>query len=271
MTMTMKRVSIFAGAMALLAVMPPSAQAQFDGPQQPPPFPPQGPGRPGQPGQPGQPGRFPGQPPMRPMPPMGPRMSLATLPSRVLESGLGLTDEQKEKLRDIRERRPEGPPPGQGFGGPPGFGGGPGFGPGPGPNPNAAREIKAMLTDQQKQMVPQLLKDVSLLGSVGIPIDLAGTLKLTDDQRARLIVIAFHARPEFSADVQEAQESRNPEKSRGAMENLRKETRQKVFGVLTADQKTAVEKWEKDHPRPEPGGPGRRGGFDGPEGPPAYP
>jgi hypothetical protein len=260
----MKRISIFAGAVALMALLPPAAQAQFEG-QQPPPFRPQGQGRPGQPGQPGQPGRFPGQPPMGQMGPMGPRLSLATLPSRVLENGLSLTDDQKEKLRDIREQRPEGPPqgppPGQGFGGQPGFG------PGRGTNPNAAREIKAMLTDKQKEMVPQLLKDAALLGPIGIPIDLAGTIKLNEDQRAKLIQIAFHARPEFSGELQEAQESRDPEKSRSAMENLRKETRQKVFGVLTAEQKTAVEKWEKDHPRPEPGGPGRRGGFNGPGGP----
>lgn len=272
----MKRTSIFAGAVALMAMLPSVAQAQFED-QPPPPFPPQGPGRPGQPG---EPGRFPGQPPMRPMPPMGPRISLATLPPRVLENGLGLSDEQKEKLRDLREMRPEGPPQGRDFGGQPGPGGPRGFNPRPGPNPNATKEIRAILTDKQKEMVPQLLKDVALLGSVGIPIDLVGTIKLNDDQRTKLILVAFNARPEFSPEVQEAQESRDPATDRRAMENLRKATRQKVFGVLTAEQKTAVEKWEKDHPRPEPGGPGRPGGFnrpggpgglDGPDAPPPYP
>jgi len=192
--------------------------------------------------------------------------------------------------------RPGGGPGGDGQGGPPppsapgaeeqGPGGGQGQGGGPGGpggrqgfNPEEMQaimqkmnaldkatndKINAVLTDDQKAMLPGVVQLVGALQSGGIQPPALTVLNLTSVQKKQAIAIA----KETDQAVQEAMQDQDFEAARAA----RGKSREKVQALLTADQKTALAKFAKDHPQPRfggPGGPGgRQGGPGGPGGPP---
>lgn len=160
-----------------------------------------------------------------------------------------------------------------GPGGPGGRGGGPGgpggFG-GPGGRPNidfkkmedlntkATSKIEAVLTPAQKKALPGVIKEIGAMQMVQIPVETLGELKLTADQKSKIVGIAEKSQK----DLQEKMKSANGD-FRSMMpifQAARDKTHADVMLVLTAPQKATVEKYEKEHPRRGFGGGGRRGG-----------
>ena len=214
---------------------------------------PDGPGGPGCPG--GPPGHGRGRPPFG-----GPRrVSVIDLPISVLAFGLKLTDDQKDKVRqiqkDFRDQRDElMPRRGPDSGGP--------------PDrstmqanmekmrtleTDAASRMKAVLNSDQKAQLPSLLKNIESLRATGIPAELYGKLNLTDTQKKNISEIAQHAQQDMRAKMDAARLSGDFEASRSAMDQAREASHQKAMSALTAEQRAVVEQFIKDHPRPRGG------------------
>ncbi len=210
--MVKNRIAIICGTALALTLIGGSALAQA---------PAAGAGQPGQGGQ----GRGRG----------GRGASLTTLPVETLDKIVKLTPDQKTKLTVIRDKYTEDsrslrPQQGQ-----------------PADPANAAKlrelstkatqDVEALLTADQKTKWTDARKELALYSSAGIPMGLYGDLKLTDDQKKKL------------ADLQKETAAKTqgiaPDQRRAAMQ----EARQKAADVLTADQKAAVEKYNKEHPR----------------------
>src|SRR5262249_49713265 len=154
---------------------------------------------------------------------------------------------------------PGGPPPGGGPGGPPpggDFGPPPGGGPG-GPPPDfeamraalekmqgleraANKKIEALLTSDQKTALPGLLKDLQLLGSVGIPGEVIGDLKLTVDEKKQISDIVKKSRNDMQAKMEEARQSGDFGSIRELMMDSQKQTHEKAMAVLTDEQREIV-------------------------------
>ncbi len=285
---------LFSASLCLAGVLSaPAAHAQFGG-GPPPPDGPGGQGRPPFGGPPGGPGG------------MGaPRPSMtADIPMPMLEAGLSLTADQKAQIaplqRAFRSQRPpmpmggrgpqDGPPNGRGpqGGGPPMPPPGEGRGDGP-PDQGAmrgqmdamrnaqqqtSRKIEAILTPEQKQALPALLKELDALRGVGLPADLYAQLKLTSDQKTRIATIA-----------QKMQRAMRPDTNGGgqpgdfqAMQQARRQAHDDALAALTPMQQQLVQRQPRNRPPggpdggpPPPGDPdggGRRGGGDGPPPPP---
>jgi len=185
------------------------------------------------------------------------------LPLTVLSKSLGLTDEQKTKIEDIQKKAQENMR--ASFGG---FGGGGGR---PDPEEMRARfekmnedrkktdaDIMAILTDDQKKSLETLLKDAQVFMQAQLPLELAGDLKLTADQKKQISETVDKIQKAAREKTQEARENQDFETVREIMQQAQAALREKTRAVLTAEQKSMVEKWEKDNPR------GR--GFGGPGG-----
>jgi hypothetical protein len=261
---------------------------------QPPGGPPPG-GGPGGPGGFGPPGGTGGRPGM-----FGPRISVANVPLAALDAELKLSAQQKQDIKQIqdsfrKEQRalmpgfPGGP--GRGPGGPPN-GGPPGGSPPNGGPPNgtppdfeqmranmekirsldekASKQIEALLTESQKMALPDALKELGDLGPTGIPFDILGDLKLTQDQKTRLIAVSKKSQEDMRKKMDEARQSGDFQSIRDLFQTSRETTHKQIMAVLTADQRTMVENFIKEHPMRSPGGfPGGPGGFGGfPGGPP---
>jgi Spy/CpxP family protein refolding chaperone len=202
------------------------------------------------------PGRGPGRPPFG-----GPRqVTAADAPITILESGLKLTADQKEKIaqiqQDVRKKRRDlMPRPGQRPDSP--------------PDPEtmranrdkmrtldqeAAKSIGDVLTDEQKQALPGLLKEIEALRATGIPAELYGDLKLTSDQRKKITAIAQKAQESQRQAMDKARESGDFQSVRETMQKSRRQTHDKAMQVLTSEQRALVEQFIKDHPRQGPGG-----------------
>ena len=242
------------------------AQGPGDGPGGPPPG--GGFGGPGGPGRGGRGGRGGGR--------MGfggmGRPTAATVPVSAMVSALKLTDDQQTQIAAIQKdfaatRKSLMPPP------PPG-------GPqGERPDPQAMRanmekmrtaetkaenDIKALLTDDQKEALPALLKEVGDLQAAGIPTEILGTLKLTSAQKTKILAINKSQQETMRSEMDAARQSGDFSGMREKMQTMQKATHDKVMAVLTETQKQAIADWEKANPRPRGfGGPGGRGGFGG--------
>lgn len=134
----------------------------------------------------------------------------------------------------------------------------------------ADADIETVLTPAQRKQVPAMLKEMQALRGAGLPMSLAGSLKLTADQIAKLDKIAKDRAAATAKLFQGNQGDRMAAMQK--MGQLRDDARKKAMAVLNAQQKAAVEKWEKEHPRrgfmmggpggpggPTMGGPGRPG------------
>ena len=124
----------------------------------------------------------------------------------------------------------------------------------------AETEIMALLTADQKTALPDVIKALQLLRTLGIPVQLSGELKLTDEQKTALGKIAVDVQKDRDAKMKEMQEARqngDQDKMRELMQAIRPSgANAKALAILTADQKAMVEKYIKDHPQQ----PGRRPG-----------
>jgi Asp-tRNA(Asn)/Glu-tRNA(Gln) amidotransferase A subunit family amidase len=126
----------------------------------------------------------------------------------------------------------------------------------------AETEIMALLSDDQKKALPEVLKALQLLRTVGIPVQLNSDLKLTADQKKALTEVAAAIQKDRTAkmkEMQEARQNQDQDKLRELMQSMRGNggVNPKAMAILTAEQKAMVEKYIKDHPQPQGG---RRGG-----------
>jgi hypothetical protein len=125
----------------------------------------------------------------------------------------------------------------------------------------AETEILALLSDDQKKALPDTLKTLQTLQTLGIPIQVREELKLTDEQMKGLTERAAVVQKDRQAKMKEMQEAM-ANQDREKLQELAQAMRgnggpdAKAQAILTADQKAIVEKYIKDHPRPQ----GRRGG-----------
>jgi Spy/CpxP family protein refolding chaperone len=203
---------VAAGTLAFVVSLPAFAQA---------------PAAPGQPGQ-GQ-GRGQGRRGQR-------GVSLATIPVDALDSAVKLKADQRTKIQAIQDKlrtdsqalRPQ-----------------PGSPPDPANrdkmremNQKAIADIEAILTTEQKDKLKTAMAEMGTLRSVGIPLALAGSLKLTDDQKKKIA--------DISKEIREKMQNGGQGADRRA---LMQEGRTKVEAILTAEQKAAIEKYNKEHPR----------------------
>ncbi|HVK05661.1 MAG TPA: hypothetical protein VM490_19480 [Armatimonadaceae bacterium] len=178
-----------AAALSVFAV-PAFARQQQGPPGAPPPLPPGGSGGPGRfGGGPGGPGRM-GQPARMP------ELNAATVPVRALERSMGLSDDQKTRLRalaftlmeDKREAQPLPPDraamqqyqeqmraAGEKM---------------RALDAKAAKDIEALLTAEQKRKLPDVIAEAGLLRGVGLPVEATGDLGLTAEQKEKLKAIA---------------------------------------------------------------------------------
>jgi Spy/CpxP family protein refolding chaperone len=208
------------------------------------------------------------------------------VPIAALEAGLKLTDDQKTKIAKIQKdvqqsRRSMMPRPDQDGGGP--------------PDPEQMRaamdkmrskedqaksSIEAVLTDEQKQALPGLLKEIDALREAGIPAEVYGDLKLTGSQKKQLVALAKKSQDAMRAKMDSLQPGGDFESVRSAMDQSRRQAHSRAMALLTAEQRDLVQKYQQAHPRPDrgPGGPGGPEGFgpppggpDGPDGGPGGP
>lgn len=225
-----------------------------------------GPGQGGPPpGGPGGPGR-----PGGPMGMMGPVTALQ-LPMPVLEKALQLTEDQKSQIDQIkqdtnkarRDLQPPQPDPGS-----------------PPPDPEemraafdkiraldqeANKKIEAVLSDDQKKTLSNLLMQLNDFRIVGLPGEIAPELKLTSDQVQKIHDIAMKTQKAMQQIFQGGPpQGGDPGAMRDKMNSLHKKAHDSALAVLTDTQRQTVEQFEKTHPRP---GPGRFGGPGGPGGP----
>lgn len=125
----------------------------------------------------------------------------------------------------------------------------------------AETDILALLTDDQKKALPDVLKTLQMLQTLGIPVQLNADLKLTAEQTKVLTERAAVLQKERAAvakQIQEAMASQDMERVRELSQGMRGTgaADAKALAALTPEQKAMVEKYIKDHPRPQ----GRRGG-----------
>jgi len=232
------------------------------------------------PGGPGGPG---GPPPGGPGGPGGPRgrgMSAVNVPAAALAADLKLTTTQQEKIDKIQKQfqqdrsklmpaRPE-----QGAD-PTDQGGAP-------PDPEtmranfeklsslerqASKQIDTVLTADQKKALPIALKNIQSLRMAGIPAEVLGDLKLTADQKKQIASVVEKSQQSMRQKMEDARQSGDFENMRAVMTESREAMHNAAMAKLTADQKTIVEDYLKDHPQQEfePGG-GPPGGFGPPPG-----
>jgi len=121
----------------------------------------------------------------------------------------------------------------------------------------ADTDLKAVLTDDQTKLIPDMNKELAAYGAAGIPAGVLPDLKLTADQKTKITTIATDSQKEMQAKFQEAQ-ANGGQVDQAAMQEMRKASTDKVNAVLTDAQKTTLAAYRKAHPVQQ-----GRGGFGG--------
>lgn len=203
-------------------------------------------------------------------------LTLATVPVAALAGPLNLSTEQKTQIGQIQEKLQSTRRGGGGRGGP-GATGQPG---GAAPDfqammqarqqaeQTATTQMEALLTPQQKQALPAVLKDMQTLAAAGLPVQLMSTLNLSAEQKTKLADIGAKAQQALQRAFQGAQggAGNDPQAMRETMQQARAQTQQQVSAVLTDAQRAQVEAYRKENPE-RGGGPGGGGrGGNGPAG-----
>lgn len=161
------------------------------------------------------------------------RTTVSSLPVDTLDTLLKLTSEQKTKIKSIQDKlgedskslRPQ---------------------PGSQPDPadrqklrdltkKADEEIDALLTSEQRDKLKVTLKDMDTLRGVGLPPAVFADLKLTDDQKKKFEEIAKDVRDKVQGG--------------GNRRELTQDARSKAEALLTTEQRAALDKYMKEHPR----------------------
>src|SRR5262249_55198648 len=111
----------------------------------------------------------------------------------------------------------------------------------------ADKDIDAELTGEQKPLVDDLLKKLTLMRDSGIPPELYNELKLTPEQLKSL----EQAAPEIKTQRQERSTEMMSAARSGKMarvQSLMSELLPAVAAILTKEQKSMVDKYHKKHP-----------------------
>lgn len=87
----------------------------------------------------------------------------------------------------------------------------------------------------------------------GIPSGVLGDLKLTADQKKKIMAQATQSQQEMRDKRQAAQQS-GQRMSREDMMAMQKDNQDKISALLTPTQRAMVEKYTRDHPQPAFGG-----------------
>lgn len=240
----------------------------------------------------------PGGPGMSP-PFGGPRQAaVVDVPIEMLETGLSLTSDQKTKIAAIQQQfqkqrqtmRPGPGGPGGGQGNPGGPDGGPGGPDGQGRGPGGpggpmdkmrdlqqqtSKKIEALLTTSQQQMLPALLKMCDAMRATGIPAETYSDLKLTADQKTKIVAIAQKAQQTMRQNMDKARQGGSGidfEAMQATMQQARQKSQKEAFNTLSTEQRQTVDMYREAHHRPEGGlgGPPPPPG-DGDQGPPPPP
>jgi Spy/CpxP family protein refolding chaperone len=130
--------------------------------------------------------------------------------------------------------------------------------------------IKALLTDDQKKMLPDFVKELQGMQQSGIPVAILGDLKLTADQKTKITAQAEKNQTAMQQKMQDARQSGQRMSPQDRMAMM-KDAQDKVTELLTPTQRAMVEKYNRDHPNQGFGGPGggrQRGGGAGAANPP---
>ncbi len=165
----------------------------------------------------------------------GGQLSLISVPVSALKSGLKLTDDQAKKIEEIQKktradlralRQPGQQQTPEDFQKMREL------------NTKATKEIEALLNDEQKKAAPALVKEFSSFALVGLPITILESLKLTDDQKKKILEIADKTQKEMAALT--------PEERRQKGRELRQSSREEASKLLTDDQKKILEKAQQE-------------------------
>ena len=98
----------------------------------------------------------------------------------------------------------------------------------------ADEDVKAVLTEEQTKLLPDLMKETQSLVDAGLPLMLLTDLKLTPDQKKQI----GSAVDEMNGKLKEA----TPEDRKAKMKAMRKELREKMMSILTDEQKEMLKK-----------------------------
>ena len=131
---------------------------------------------------------------------------------------------------------------------------------------DANDKITAILTDDQKAKLPQLLTDATDFRDVNIPLELGLQLQLTADERQKVSDIAANERKDVAALTTGDNAITDRRALRAQTNQLRQAAHASVLAILTDVQKAQVDQYAKDHPAPQ-----RSGGGGGGATPPAPP
>jgi hypothetical protein len=120
------------------------------------------------------------------------------------------------------------------------------------------------------------MKELGAFGPAGIPLDILSELKLSADQKSRIVAISEKAQQDMRAKMDEARQNGDFQSIFQIMQSNREAVHKQAMAVLNADQRALVEKFAKEHPMRGPGGPGGfpggpGGGFGRPGGPGGFP
>lgn len=167
------------------------------------------------------------------------RVNVASLPVNVIDAIVTLNAEQKSKITaihdkyeaDVRALRPAA---------------------GAAPDPanrqkltelsrQANQDVENVLNADQKSKLQAALKDMPALLSLGIPIQVLPDLKLTEDQKTKLVAIG--------KDATEKLQALSPEDRRAKGRDIRTDAHNQALAVLNADQKKVLDDYLKAHPR----------------------
>ncbi len=134
----------------------------------------------------------------------------------------------------------------------------------------ANTDILAVLTADQKAMLPEFTKDLQTMQQAGIPIAILGDLKLTDGQKKKIVAQAQQSQvamqEKMRASITPGQRP-TPEERQTMMTDMQamqKDSTDKIMALLTPTQHAMIDDYNRAHPQPAFGGfGGPGGGFGG--------
>jgi hypothetical protein len=165
---------------------------------------------------------------------------LAEIPVPLLSAALGLTEEQKAKVAEIRNKLESDLKSAAAV-------------KSPGPEAERSRRapleqahngIEALLTEEQKKEALALGKKIGLMGFAGIPAGAIGDLNLTPDQVDKISLPITDALKNAASTMQGLQPSERVEKTKQILEGFRATAN----SVLTADQRQKLADYWRAHP-----------------------
>ncbi len=107
---------------------------------------------------------------------------------------------------------------------------------------DSEKEVDGMLTAEQKKKTETMFEEVRKLNFVGIQRDVIGEVKLTDDQKKKLLTL--------SEEYQKKRAEIKPEDRQTEAPKLGREYRDKAAAMLTDEQKQVVEKARQNNQLP---------------------